>query len=90
MFTVAFKRKYYILAFGSLQVLHFSKFLILQTASPDSIFRLKSTAMDKEEVHRIKDMYFYQQHHGCLKDLLQYYLCHKKGEKLLFQVFSSI
>jgi len=61
--------------------------LLLQTASPDALFRLEHSplAYQKEE---LLELYFQQQHHGSLEDLLAYHLQTDgiSGESLLMQV----
>ena len=42
--------------------------------------------MDQEEVNRISDIYFNQQHHGCLKDFLQDCFLGNEMEKRFMQV----
>ena len=51
------------------QVLSISKRLLLQTAAPEAIARLKCTplAIEREEIIKI---YFEQQHHNSIEDFL--------------------
>ncbi len=68
------------------QVLCYSKYLILQTAAPDSLFRLKTTALCEEE-SEIQKIYFQEQHHSSVSDFLHHYIQQNSGEKrLLMQV----
>jgi len=53
-----------------LQALALSKRLLLETASPDSLVRLKALKNDKELNGCVK-IYFEEQYHSCLGDLLK-------------------
>ena len=70
-----------------LQVLKRCQYLLLQTASPDALFRLEHSqlAYQKEE---LLEIYFQQQHHGSLEDFLAYHLQTDgiSGESLLMHV----
>ena len=67
------------------QVLPLSQFLLLQTASPDAIIRLESTAL--EDKNDIREMYFKELHHQSIEDFLisELQRCGTKGG-LLIQV----
>lgn len=64
--------------------------MLLQTASPDAVFRLEHStlAYQKEE---LLELYFQQQHHGSLEDFLAYHLQTNgiSKENLLMQVSSE-
>ena len=66
-------------------MLPLSQFLLLQTASPDAIIRLESTAL--EDKNEIREMYFKKLHHQSVEDFLtnQLQQCETKGG-LLIQV----
>lgn len=49
--------------------MHLSKFLLLQTASPDGIIRLERTALSSE-MSNIRDIYFKEQCHHSIGDFL--------------------
>ena len=70
-----------------LQVLPLSKFLLLQTAAPDAIVRLKNTAMEQRK--EIEEIYFKQQHHHSIVDFMMDQLrrCEAK-DGLLIQVMA--
>ena len=55
--------------FLSFQVLKFSQYLLLQTAAPDAIVRLKSTKLASEQAE-IQKIYFKEQHHESMEDFL--------------------
>ena len=50
-----------------------SKFLLLQTASPDSIVRLENTALACQR-GELEHMYFKEQYHGSIEDCLGHHL----------------
>ncbi len=54
-----------------MQVLNWSKYLLLQTAAPDAIVRLEYTDL-AEEKKNIEDIYFKQQHHASIEDFLNH------------------
>ena len=66
-------------------MLPLSQFLLLQTASPDAIIRLESTAL--EDKNEIRKMYFEKLHHQSIEEFLinQLQQCDTKGG-LLIQV----
>ena len=70
-------------------MLPLSQFLLLQTASPDAIIRLESTAL--EDKNAIRDVYFKKLHHQSIEEFLtnQLQRCETKGG-LLIQVISSV
>lgn len=76
--------------YTQLQVLKRSQYLLLQTASPDALFRLEHSplAYQKEE---LLELYFQQQHHGSIEDFLAYHLQRNafSKENLLMQVSSE-
>ena len=47
--------------------------MLLQTASPESIIRLKETSLREDEAN-ICNIYFQQQHHDSIHDFLSYHL----------------
>ena len=53
-----------------MQALALSKRLLLETASPDSLVRLKGLRND-QEFHNCVKIYFEEQYHSCLGDLLK-------------------
>ena len=63
-----------------------SKYLLLQTAAPDAIVRLKNTVLaDKKK--EIENIYFQQQKHSSIEDFLNHHVngeCAESG--LLMQV----
>ena len=63
-----------------------SKYLLLLTASPDAIVRLKETELvDEKEL--VGKTYFEQQHHNCIEDYLEHHVHGLHGEPgLLMQV----
>lgn len=68
------------------QVLEKSKFLLLQTASPDAIVRLECTALsdEKDSINRI---YLEKQHHRSIVKFLRYFVQNSETEGgLLLQV----
>lgn len=69
-----------------MQVLKRSQYLLLQTASPDALVRLKHSPLadQREELLRV----YFQQHHGSLEDFLAHHLQMNgtQGESLLMQV----
>ena len=68
------------------QVLHISKDLLLQTAAPEAIARLKHTPLADEREKIIK-IYFEEQHHNSIEDFLIYNVCQKDSPSgLLMQV----
>ena len=68
------------------QILKLSKFLLLETASPDSIVRLRNTKL-VEETKAIKKIYFEQQHHHSINDFLTYQVhSNHRDSGLLMQV----
>lgn len=50
-----------------------SKYLLLQTASPDAIVRLERTDL-AEEKRDIESIYFEQQHHNSIEDFLVHHV----------------
>jgi len=68
-----------------LQILRFSQFLLLQTACPDSIFRLKSTSL-RGEYDEISNVYFNEQHHNSIQDFLNHCFNQNTKERLHMQV----
>ena len=70
-----------------LQVLKRSQYLLLQTASPDALFRLENSPL-ADQREELLELYFQQQHHGSLEDFLAHHLQRKgtSGESLLMQV----
>ena len=61
--------------------------MLLQTASPDALFRLENSPLaDQEE--ELLELYFHQQHHDSLEDFLAHHLLRNgtSGESLLMQV----
>ena len=69
------------------QVLRLSQYLLLQTASDDSLVRLKMTdlAHQQEELMRL---YFSEQHHKSIADFVYYHIQNSDETKegLLLQV----
>ena len=72
-----------------MQVLKRSQYLLLQTASPDALVRLKHSPLadQRKELLRV----YFQQHHGSLEDFLAHHLQMNgtQGESLLMQVHSD-
>ena len=71
-------------------MLPLSQFLLLQTASPDAIIRLESTALeDKNEIRKI---YFEKLHHQSIEEFLtnQLQQCDTKGGLLIQVIFFGI
>ncbi len=63
-----------------------SKYLLLQTASPDAVVRLVKTVLANEK-KEIKRIYFQQQHHESLEDFLNHHVHGSHGQDgLLMQV----
>ena len=70
-----------------MQVLKRSQYLLLQTASPDALFRLEHSPL-ADQTEELLELYFQQQHHGSLEDFLAHHL-QRNGisrESLLMQV----
>ena len=68
------------------QVLRISKHLLLQTAAPEAIVRLKRTPL-ADERELIKKIYFEDQHHNSIKDFLTYHVHQRDSQSgLLMQV----
>jgi len=69
------------------QVLKTSQYLLLQTASPDALFRLEYTPLadQREELSRI---YFQEQRHNSLEDFLAHHIRRNNTQEggLLMQV----
>ena len=78
-----------IIIFFVVQILQFSKFLLLQTACPDSIFRVKSTPL-RGEYENIQNIYFKEQHHSSIQDFLDHCLSQNNQGSLLLQVLYLI
>ena len=71
-------------------MLELSKFLLLQTASPDAIIRTKESSLNEKERSMIRDIYFSLQHHMSVEDFLDYHLQEEKAGnagQLLMQVY---
>ena len=66
-----------------------SKYLLLQTASPDAVVRLERTKLVHEERH-IKQIYFDRQHHESIADFLGYHVNSYVGEGGLLMQVSTI
>ena len=63
-----------------------SKWLLLQTASPAALIRLKTSSLRSEE-QRLYDMYFHHQFHSSLCEFLSHKLIESsQTEGLLIQV----
>lgn len=63
-----------------------SKYLLLQTASPDAVVRLEKTVLVDEKME-VKRIYFQQQHHESLEDFLNHHVHGSHGQDgLLMQV----
>ena len=68
-----------------------SKWLLLQTASPAALIRLKNSSSLQSEVQLLNDIYFIQQHHSSLLEFLFYNLNESTiTEGLLMQVIYSV
>ena len=71
------------------QVLNLSKFLLLETAAPAAIVRLKNSELT-EEIAAIKHIYFEEQHHRSIEDFLRHHLhSDHRDTSLLMQVCVS-
>ena len=55
------------------QILNLSKYLLLQTASPDAIVRLERTDL-ADEKKEIEQIYFEQQYHNSIEDFLVHHI----------------
>ncbi len=65
-----------------------SKYLLLQTASPDAVVRLKRTDLTDEKM-AIKHVYFEQQHHNSIEDFLKHHVYDHRETGLLLQVWKD-
>ncbi len=67
-----------------MQVLRLSRFLLLHTASPDALIRLKRTPLE-DQADELSQIYDRQQCHSSLKDFLSFQLTDdtEEGGKLM-------
>ncbi len=69
-----------------LQVLQLSKYFLLQTTSPDAIYRLQYTPLT-DSLEEIQEIYFHKQHHSSIEDFLNHHMHSDESESgLLMQV----
>lgn len=68
-----------------MQVFRLSKYLLLQTATPDAIVRLEETALSAE-LDEVKKIYFEQQHHESIAHFLNHHVHGSTREGLNMQV----
>lgn len=66
-----------------LQVLSWSKHLLLRTASPDALVRLGHTHLSGEEQQQLHKIYFDEQHHASIEDFLLHHLQQGGGGSLM-------
>ncbi len=65
---------------------HLSRYLLLQTATPDSVCRIKNTVLSNQE-NDIYDIYFNKQHHSSMQSFMSYCLDEMDSKQgLLIQV----
>ena len=65
-----------------------SKWLLLQTASPAALIRLRSSSSLRSEVQGLNDIYFHHQYHSSLREFLSHKLIESAPtEGLLIQVW---
>ena len=73
-----------------LQVLTRTKYLLLRTASPDSLVRLSHTQLSEEEQQQLHKIYFAEQHHSSIEDFLVHHLLLCEGGGILMQVYRIV
>uniref|UniRef100_A0A673JVR7 RING-type E3 ubiquitin transferase n=1 Tax=Sinocyclocheilus rhinocerous TaxID=307959 RepID=A0A673JVR7_9TELE len=66
------------------QVYEMAKSLLLNCASPDSVLRLKYSEFGNQEKDKLQRMYFHQQSHQSLRDLLDNHLNKNQQDKNRF------
>ena len=73
------------------QVLRLSKYLLLQTASDDSLVRLKMTDLAQQQEELVR-LYFSEQHHKSVAEFVYHHIQNSDESKegLLLQVLKTI
>ncbi|XP_047183572.1 E3 ubiquitin-protein ligase rnf213-beta isoform X2 [Scophthalmus maximus] len=74
------------------EVFDLAKCLLLNCATPDAVVRLKYSDLSNQEKEKLQRMYFQQQHHHSLRDLLEDCLNTSQGSNRFLEIttFSSL
>ncbi|XP_031417458.1 E3 ubiquitin-protein ligase rnf213-beta isoform X2 [Clupea harengus] len=74
------------------EVFDIAKTFLLNSATPDSVLRLKYSYLGNQEKEELQQMYFHQQHHRSLRDFINNHLNQSKGHCRFVEIttFSSL